>query len=368
MLKRLYVDNYACFVNFELSFGPRQLILGPNGSGKSSLWKGLEFVRDFVSVGGPLDDDSLTTWTRWSSQPQQTWEVEATLSETQYLYRLVLEKFGSPERIRVSSETLTCDAKPIFEFRNGEVHLFNDRLEQKVTYPLSPLRAGLAIVDERKDNQLLTRFKHWLADVHCFQINPYAMEQTAQKEDFHPQPDLKNIAAWYRNVSLSDSKAARVFQNDLAQCLNSFDSLDLEKVSDTARQLVVRLAGADGKLTTYRLAELSDGQRCLIALYLILRFLVAKGRTVFLDEPDNFISLREIQPWLSAVDDAVADSGGQVIMVSHHPEILDQWAPEFGIRFVREGAGPVRVKPFRPAAADAKLAPSEIVARGWDDE
>lgn len=56
------------------------------------------------------------------------------------------------------------------------------------------------------------------------------------------------------------------------------------------------------KRVNYSLSELSDGQRYLLALYMILHFLMAKGHTVFIDEPDNFISLREIQPWLLAAE------------------------------------------------------------------
>lgn len=166
----------------------------------------------------------------------------------------------------------------------------------------------------------------------------------------------------------ADWQSTKAFQDDLARCLDSFDSLNTDAVSETARQLVVRFTGTEGKLATYRLAELSDGQRCLLALYLVLHFLVRRGRTVILDEPDNFISLREIQPWLSSLDDAVDEAGGQAILISHHPEILNQWAPEVGVRFIREGAGPMQAKPFDTSDTDAKLPPSEIVARGWDDE
>jgi ATPase subunit of ABC transporter with duplicated ATPase domains len=59
---------------------------------------------------------------------------------------------------------------------------------------------------------------------------------------------------------------------------------------------------------------------------LILNFLMNRGDTVFLDEPDNFISLREIQPWLLAAEEAVEDHSGQLILISHHPETLNQWA------------------------------------------
>jgi len=116
----------------------------------------------------------------------------------------------------------------------------------------------------------------------------------------------------------------------------------------------------------FRLTELSEGQRCLIALYMILHFLIAKGHTVFLDEPDNFVSLREIQPWLLAAEDAVEESKGQLILISHHPEILNYWAREYGLLFSREENGHVRTKAYREVAGTG-LDPAETIARGWEE-
>ena len=80
----------------------------------------------------------------------------------------------------------------------------------------------------------------------------------------------------------------------------------------------------------FSISELSDGQRYLIALYMVLHFLIARGSTVIIDEPDNFIALREIQPWLLAAEEAVEENRGQLILVSHHPEILNRWASRAG--------------------------------------
>jgi ATPase subunit of ABC transporter with duplicated ATPase domains len=110
---------------------------------------------------------------------------------------------------------------------------------------------------------------------------------------------------------------------------------------------------------------LSDGQRCLIFLYAILHFVLARGNTVVIDEPENFISLAEIQPWLMAVMDSVEENRGQMIMISHHPELINQLAPSHGVTFVREGTGPVRAQEFR-GDSQSPLTPSELIARGWD--
>ena len=131
-------------------------------------------------------------------------------------------------------------------------------------------------------------------------------------------------------------------------------------------QLRAVFAASESKSVNYFLSELSDGQRYLLALYMILHFLVAKGSTVFIDEPDNFIALREVQPWLKAAEEAIEDYHGQLILISHHPEILNQWASRHGLRFFRENNGHVRTERFR---SDPKgdLQPSELIARGWED-
>ena len=48
MIKRVYVDNYKCMVNFEISLGDISLLLGQNGSGKSSVFQVLQMLVDFV--------------------------------------------------------------------------------------------------------------------------------------------------------------------------------------------------------------------------------------------------------------------------------------------------------------------------------
>jgi len=104
---------------------------------------------------------------------------------------------------------------------------------------------------------------------------------------------------------------------------------------------------------------------CLICLYIILHFVIAKGGTVIIDEPEDFISLSEIQPWLMKVADVVDEKRGQVLLISHHPELINQWAPSHGVQFVRDGIGSVGVKPFH-GDPDSSLPPAELVARGWE--
>jgi ATPase subunit of ABC transporter with duplicated ATPase domains len=196
-------------------------------------------------------------------------------------------------------------------------------------------------------------------------MNPFAMAPLAETAQPNPKVDLSDIASWYRHFERFSAENDALIAS-LRETLDGFADLRLLPAGG-ARVLVAQFAETGGKKVEFNLNELSEGQRCLICLYAILHFVLAKGNTVVLDEPDNFISLREIQPWLMAADDAVQDSGGQLLIISHHPEIINQWAPPFGVRFVRDGLGPVRVVEFH-GETESALTPAELVARGWEHE
>ena len=363
MLTRLYIDNFRCFVNFEHKPAKRELILGGNGSGKTSFVEALLRLRQFVGMGKPAADlFRLGERTRWLGQRDQAFELEARLGDFSYVYRLVIKVSEYPARPLVTSETVLDGEKPLFEFTNGDVSLYTDQHQHKVTYAFDPGRSALATIVEGSDNHKLSRFTEWLGKLYCFKIDPFVQIAAAAGEDLYPTGDLSNIAAWYRHLVQGDPQRNAELIDSLRGCLEGFSLLRLEAAGQN-----VRILPAVFEENEFYFNELSDGQRCLICLYVILHFLIAKGYTVILDEPDNFISLREIQPWLTAVTEAVEEGDGQVLLISHHPEIINQWAPGNGVQFVRDGAGPVRVEKFR-GVVDSCLDPSELIARGWDRE
>jgi len=104
----------------------------------------------------------------------------------------------------------------------------------------------------------------------------------------------------------------------------------------------------------------------MIVLYSLLLGLQDLGHTVFIDEPENYVALPEIQPWLMELNDACADSFTQVILISHHPELIDYLGPECGKWIERDALGPARVKNM-PTQIDKGLKLSEQIARGWSE-
>ena len=88
---------------------------------------------------------------------------------------------------------------------------------------------------------------------------------------------------------------------------------------------------------------------------------------MFLDEPDNYLALREIQPWLATIAEHCGDLLEQAVVVSHHPVTIDYMAGAKGRWFYRDGNGPVRVSNEPQRTVDG-ISLSETVARGWDKE
>lgn len=48
--------------------------------------------------------------------------------------------------------------------------------------------------------------------------------------------------------------------------------------------------------------------------------------TVLIDEPDNYVGLPELQPWVLAVR-LLLDDEHQAVLISHHPEVLGTYCP-----------------------------------------
>jgi predicted ATPase len=363
MLTRLYIDNYRCFVNFEFRPAGRQLILGGNGSGKSSFMDALGFLRQIVVEGTKIadtyDPDQLT---RWLDRSAQTFELETKLGDFQYRYRLVLDRSKNALVPGVGSEAVTLNGESLLETLGAQVCFRGGPSRGDLVYERDPDRSALAMAPFRAFPNLFG-LKRWLGEMRCFRINPFSMESRSDREAPSPDYDLSNLAAWYRHLVQSSPKETRAFLDSLSAAIDGFSHLRFESVGERVSLLQAEFRGG----ARFSFKELSDGQRCLIALYMILHFVVAKGGTVVIDEPENFISLREIQPWLTAVTDAVEDGHGQVLLISHHPEIIDQWAPENGVQFVRDEAGPVRVEEFH-GNPNSALSASELVARGWERE
>jgi hypothetical protein len=271
--------------------------------------------------------------------------------------------------VKVASEWLTVDSRPLLNIDTGNVRLFDDHGEETNSYPQSLDRCLLGSVEQMPPNTRLAEFRDWLADLYVLGIDPAAMKSVTSKEERRPDHGMSNYASWYRHLLQIEPRQINDMLHRIEAVLPGFHSLRLEDVGQNTKLLKAEFKRAadevHGDGPSFEFAELSDGQRALIALYTMLECSIVAGRTLCIDEPDNFVTLRELQPWINEVIERTEDMGAQVMIISHHPELIDLLANDHGVVFVRDGQAPPRVVPYRPTT-EGVLSPSEELARGWD--
>jgi ABC-type molybdenum transport system ATPase subunit/photorepair protein PhrA len=362
MIERIYIDNYKTFQNFEWKPGPVALLMGRNGTGKSTVFDLLHVLQDLI-----CNERSLmnvvpgSTCTRWDRRATQKFELDVTGPEGPFRYRLALEHHERGE-VRVTSETLHLADVPLFSFDAGQVQLYNDQGRSGPSFSGNWRKSGLGTVVPGASNKRLTWFKGWLADLLVLRPNPAVMDGRASGEDTLLLPDVSNFASWYRYVAQERPRDVFRAAEALSRVIDCFRDMSIRVDEQRTGWLRSNFVGPSGEEYQVRFEELSDGQRVLFALYVVLYTQIDGSRTIALDEPDNFVSLDEIQPFLmEMLDRALGGSGPQLLVISHHPEYLNQLAPNHGHVLHREQGGPTRIRPF---AFDAAVPPSEIVARG----
>lgn len=368
MLKRLYANNYRCLVNFEMNFDELTLLVGPNGGGKSTLFDLLYGIRLLLvgnaSIGKVFPLRELTAWI---NKTEQSFELDVQGRDGLFSYKLVISHNPNTKKQRIELEHLLLDGKPLFEFKRGEVQLYLDDHEPGPKYPFDWTLSALSTIIPRNDNKKLTWFKGWIERIFIVGLQPKAMTSETEEESDWLNRDGTNFASWYRYISQEHQDKIFLLTQQLRDTIPGFHAFKLEQAGKH-RILKIGFNSEDenARPVYFDFDQLSDGQRVLIILYALLLGLQDLGHTLFLDEPENYISLAEIQPWLMELNTACGESLPQTVLISHHPELIDYLGPECGKWIERDPLGPTRVKRF-PERIGEGLKLSEQIARGWTE-
>jgi predicted ATPase len=368
MLKKLYANNYRCLVNFEINFDELTLLVGPNGGGKSTLFDLLYKIRHLIVDNAKVDEvfppEDLTAWV---NKNEQSFELDVQGKDGLFSYKLVISHNSDIKKQRVGFEHLLLDGKPLFEFKNGEVKLYHDDHKSGPEYSFDWSVSALATIVARPDNKKLTWFKKWVQMMFIVSLQPTSMTSETAEESNWLNRDGTNFASWYRYISQEHQDKIFKLTKQLRETIPGFHAFKLEQAGKH-RILKVGFSSEDPNASQhyFDFEQLSDGQRVMIVLYSLLLGLQDMGHTVFIDEPENFVSLPEIQPWLMELNDVCGDGFPQAVLISHHPELIDYLGPESGKWLERDPLGPTRVKKL-PEKIEKGLKLSEQIARGWTE-
>ena len=372
MLTRIHIDNYKCLTNFDLRLDNLTLLAGAHGCGKSAVFDVVGKLRDFACdsrVDKLFLADDLT---RWTTKREQRFELEFSTDGGVFIYELVTEYDSDKRGAEIASERLLYDGKPVLSSRDRKLQVYRDDDIEGPVYPFGRFRSALATDYHERVYSRLRRFRDLVSGFQTLSLAPSLIQSGSKAESDVLAHDGANFAAWYRAQLLNDPHQLQQVTNRLSEILPGFAGLKLSARVGDYRELLATFSSANADPShSYRFHQLSDGQRALMVLYtLVFETIPDTGsrddsgnfpRTLFLDEPDNYVTLPELQPWLAELEDGAGDSLPQVVLISHHPEAIDFLADNT-VWLTREPESYTRII---DAKNDTGLRMSEVYARGW---
>ena len=367
VITRLYVNNFRCLVGFEAQFESFVVLCGPNGAGKSSVFDALTLLRDlsmgnaFLGGEGERDIASLE-FTNWLGTTVQEFELGMTSEGHEFEYTLHLEQVTRELKPRIKFERATCDKKELY-VRDLEGVRFQKASGVQSGFPLDWRQAALASIQPAGERRNIETLQQAMAKLLILRPSPRRIEPESKSEASSPSRSMETLLSWYRFLS-QEQEWTDELRESLQNVWPDFKSFKMVDVGVKAKALQLRFDWPGSREpSTLFFEQLSDGQKALIGLYMV-RTALARNvlETVLIDEPDNYVGLPELQPWVLSIRELL-DEMHQAILISHHPEVLGNAGMEAGRYVWRDNhTSPTRIGPLQIPEG---LTAGEAVARGW---
>lgn len=372
MLTRLYVDNYKSLVDFE--FNPPRIcvLIGENGSGKTNIGSLLHALTKLLVDGASAEDVfPARDLCRWSKSQVQKIELELDGVSGPYRYALELrhEPMGA---VIVESEWLAHLDEIVFRSDHGTVSLLEDApaglapnvAPKNSVFPFDRRRSFLATGEVGASHPRLSAFKQTLSSLRVLKPDPSRMVARSERDSRRLARDGGNFASWFRWVSQGFPERLSHYFANMRTVFPSFRTLRAVDAGTDVKEVHAVFSVPGGGEEAFSLDQLSEGQRQLLFLYLLLEG-INSLTMLFLDEPDNFISIREVQPWLAELERVLEEKGGQAIIVSHGTEAMNYLGSRQAFVVTRPGGGATVIAPHD--GSDGSM-PSEAVLYGFGTE
>ncbi len=354
MLKRLYVHNYKCLVNFEINFDKDiSLFLGANGSGKSTVFEVLTKLRrvivDEEKVANVFDKSDKPRWLMYRDCIR--FELDVVIGTAHYKYLLAVEY--QLHDFRIKEESLYLNNEMIIESKERKAIL----LEDKAQPPFDDSRSGI------NRNLYESEFLQYIHSLLIVRINPYEMASTINKANAEIKTDFSNYAEWFAHLNEKNRRGVSTFEKAMRDILPGFDFFRIEQAGQ-AKVLQVDFENKANKkdIISYYFNELSEGQKVLIALYALV-YCAPENSLICIDEPENFLALPEIQPWLNELREQCKERNIQALLISHHPSLINFLATYSGYWFSRQD-NHTRIEKITKQDDDG-LPMAQLIETGW---
>jgi ABC-type Mn2+/Zn2+ transport system ATPase subunit len=328
MLQRLYVHNFRCLENFELSLKemPSALLIGKNGVGKSTIARALSLLqsigRGSNKVGQLVQPKDFAAGR--IGVPMR-FEIEVLLEGSHYHYILALELPQGFRELRVLEEKLLVAGNPIYVREAAQVTLSARSRESQFSVDWHLI--ALPVIQVTASTDPLHIFKQWLANMIILAPIPSRISGDSIGETLELERDGANFGDWFAGLLATYPAAYKEIDQHLQAVMPDISFIQTEVTGRDARSMKVRFEKNNAHFDL-DFKDLSDGEKCFFLFAAIL----AANRYYsslfcFWDEPDNYISLSEVAHFVMSLRRSFQQRG-QFLATSHNEEAIRRFSNE----------------------------------------
>jgi predicted ATPase len=378
MITRFRVSNYKALRDVTLALSPVHVLIGPNDSGKTSIMEALAAL--CRSVDHQLQDAFTGPWQGldlvWQRGETKTigFEVDVELDATSFRYQLGCRPTPTGRGMQIVYENVVS--------LNRENDLTTTG--SNGTRVWRTLTQGDAATDEIR---MAAKLVHdGLSGVHFYRWTPDFLGLPAAADSsrrFRMEPSGFGLARFLDDILGFDPKRFLDLERRFTDIFPEFRAIRLVpepayRIPPNVEQIPL-LQKSDGKGIHFELAgkgqtipaaHASDGVLLVLA-YLALSHLPAQfaPRVLLIEEPENGIHPRRLQDVLTILRQAVQEQKRtQILLTTHSPYVVDQFAPEEVTLCRKDTDGSVMVRRLSESTAVRKQLDIFTLGEIWTGE
>lgn len=358
MIQRLYVNNFRCLENFELSFSgkPSSLLIGRNGSGKSTVGLALEVLqkigRGTNRVGSLVRP---TEFSRGRAAGIIRFEIDVRLGGVDYRYALALELPEGFRELRVAEEKLLFGGKELYSRDGAQVTLSKTSTDKEAKFLVDWHLVALPVIQEQSELDPLHVFKSWLARMLILGPIPSLITGDSEGDSLMPNRQVTNFGEWWTGLLAHSPAAYTHIDRYLKGVMSDIDDIKNQKTGQDFRSLSVQFQ-QDTATLSLPFRDLSDGEKCFCICAVVIASNQAYGPVFcYWDEPDNYLSISEVGHFVMTLRRSF-EAGGQLVITSHNPEAIDKFSNDNTLLLHRQGhLEPTRVRSISEIQVNGNL-------------
>jgi len=333
MLKRLYIDNYRSFVNFEMKTDTDSslLFIGENGSGKTSVLRVLSFLQRIASGDNELKSDrepekggkklSSEDFGLLGKDAPMTFQIEARINDLYFTYLLKLDYPKGFFRPRVLTETLNVSST--VSYTRDLANISMPKNGYNTEFSLNWHTVALSAIQTNDPNDPICIFREWMKKMILTAPCPQKMEHEAVvHEGDRLELDASNFVSWLSQILSKKPQTYSFIERYIKEIIPDFDAVDFNVSGQDTKVLILKFRTGDRTLPV-PWDQLSEGEKCLFlssVVYAVTR--VQSGVFCFWDEPDSYISDSLLNQFIAKLRSSFENCRGQFLVVSHNLEII----------------------------------------------